>query len=361
MELREMVDLLHDAGLLDEGFDADSTVEDYLPTRISTHIPTLDDALHGGFKPGLHCVTGWPASYKTATMLQVAYLAARDGHPALYITDEITKRECMERLTAMQMRLDGHRDAPAWVDVTERAIRCASEGDEEGASAIAEALRKVRDTDMDVVDMGPRMAGTFDWHKDYGSDFEKSYRYIPSTFIEYEACGCDVGAIEAMSGYELVVIDPVNNLRKWEDKEGSDTYRPEDDAILRRDKELTSQELMEEVVEALDRWARCSEVVVVGIFHASRDGNGTSTYQKPPSLGDFKGTSKIESQAISTLEFVRYSKMRWKGCPKAPFAPADGMEAVAVYNLKNRQGGEVTSPVTLVADGPHSMVWEWSP
>lgn len=352
MDERGMVDLLAKVGILDDSTAEGSRV------RISTHIPTLDALLHGGLAAGLHCVTGGPASYKTSTMLNVAYRAACDGMSVLYVTDEVAPSECKMRLASMRMRLDGMRDAPAWASLVDVALRMAREGDSEGAERIATALREVDAASLDVMAMGPRIGSDFSPYRNFGRDVMENLRYIPSTILSAESAfseGVYNDEDAHLLGYNLIVIDPVNSLRMFE--VGED-YRDSDRAYYLRDRAMGERERMEEVVELLDRWARDENRVVVGVFHANRTGAGVP---KAPSMADFKGTSKVEYQAVTALKLVRYSDMDWTGHPRAPFTGGDGMEAVALYVLKNRQGGSIDHPIPLVADGAHSLTWEYRP
>lgn len=70
---------------------------------LPTPFPTLNQYLIGGYRPGVHSIAGEPGVGKSATMLyQVAYWVEKFPElKALYVTYEISKRQCWSRLTSI--------------------------------------------------------------------------------------------------------------------------------------------------------------------------------------------------------------------------------------------------------------------
>jgi hypothetical protein len=77
---------------------------------------SLARALHGGYWPGAHVITGVTGQGKTAYALQVALEAARDGCPVLYVALELDQPGMAARLLALLL---GEREAQPvmWSDL----------------------------------------------------------------------------------------------------------------------------------------------------------------------------------------------------------------------------------------------------
>lgn len=69
----------------------------YLPTGLSK----LDSTLGGGFKEGCHAIAGMPGVGKSAFVLFLSKTFAEIGHRVLYVTYEISVRQCWSRLLSM--------------------------------------------------------------------------------------------------------------------------------------------------------------------------------------------------------------------------------------------------------------------
>lgn len=72
-----------------------------LETPVPLPWPSIAPMYGGGFWPGVHVVGGGTKSGKTQWALQVAYHAARQGHPVTYIALELGKSDIMARLCAL--------------------------------------------------------------------------------------------------------------------------------------------------------------------------------------------------------------------------------------------------------------------
>lgn len=93
---------------------------------IRTHIPTLDNMLGGGLKEGKQVVVAArPSVGKSAFAMELAYQAARNGHPAAVLSQEMEDQEWIDRLTARigLVGLDGFNtgrmDESEWTAVTD--------------------------------------------------------------------------------------------------------------------------------------------------------------------------------------------------------------------------------------------------
>lgn len=73
---------------------------------VSTGIPEWDRMLGGGFKSGVHIIGAEPKAGKTALGLAIARRAVeQDGKRVLYLTYEVSKRQCWARETASYDKL----------------------------------------------------------------------------------------------------------------------------------------------------------------------------------------------------------------------------------------------------------------
>lgn len=68
---------------------------------VRTCIPSLDDSLSGGFRPGLHVMGAPPGAGKTAIALYMSLLMAMDGTPTVYYSMEVPGDDCRARLDSL--------------------------------------------------------------------------------------------------------------------------------------------------------------------------------------------------------------------------------------------------------------------
>lgn len=348
--------------------------------KVKTNVPALDNMLRGGLVPGLHCVTGGPSSYKSAMLLQIAYLAALDGAAVEYIADEIGIPEICARLATRRMYVESLRQLTepcgdyAWSEVEELFVR-TSEGqpapcndvlpgisDGEGFVSLLNAasgdMREVVQVDMvgnahkvlHVSDMGERLEKEWSHHDAFEFLLGARNRYITSVRRMCAELARDDGDNifdDTLHGNaDIIIIDPVNSLRTCEWQGLSE--------MVRDSTPESKRALVEEIVDDLDNWGRSTNTAVVGVFHGPRDGK----YPSHPSMQDFKESSRIEYRAVSAWKLVRADDMRWSGHPKPPKVP-EGTEAVGLFLLKNRTGKrtEKNKPIWLCADGAHNLIY----
>ena len=347
--------------------------------KVKTNVPALDNMLRGGLVPGLHCVTGGPSSYKTAMLLQLAYLAALDGAAVEYISDEIGIAEIYARLITRKMYVESLRQLTepcgdyAWSEIGE-LFAMASEGqpapyddvfpdvsDEEGfLSLLNAAIDDIREVVRDdvlgnahkvlhVSEMGGRLEDDWSHHDTFEFLFGAHDRYFTSVRRMCAELARDDGNNifddKLHGNADLIIIDPVNSLRTCEWQGYSE--------MVRDNTPESKRALMEEIVDDLDNWGRSTNTAIVGVFHGPRDGK----YPNHPSMQDFKESSRVEYRAVSAWKLVRADDMRWSGHPKPPRL-AEGMEAVGLFLLKSRTGlrTEPNKPIWMAADGAHNLL-----
>lgn len=376
-DLTEIQNQIEKSGVIELDHDDALGISD----KVRTNIPQLDEMLNGGLRPGLHCVTGGPSSYKSATLLQVAYLAAMDGRAVTYITDEISSRECWQRLTTRKMQVDklvgdGTHDVPPWASLEEAARVAARDDDAETLERIGSAINDVKHAEWRSPDYGKfigayfRRNGLVQLQYDHGTEghliiedigmvnspgqwygdssyelFVGNTRYIVSA-IQYSDDDGYLNWLENECNSDLLIIDAVNSLRLFE----------QDDYCRYRDHMPEPRARMETIVETLGEWGRSRNIAIVGVFHGNRT---RGQNQQHPNMGDYKETSAIEYHADTAWEFVRADEMRWSNHPKPPKVP-EGTEAVALYLLKGRAGkrsGRDNGPIWLCADGAHNLIY----
>lgn len=93
---------------------------------IRTRIPTLDNLLGGGFKPGKQIVlAARPSVGKSALAMEFAYAVASQGFGAAFLSQEMESAELVERLTArigsidMGRMADGKLSDSEWTGLTD--------------------------------------------------------------------------------------------------------------------------------------------------------------------------------------------------------------------------------------------------
>ncbi|MBR3225636.1 MAG: hypothetical protein IKF78_09980 [Atopobiaceae bacterium] len=352
--------------------------------KVRTNIPKLDKLLDGGLKPGLHCVTGGPSSYKSALLLQIAYLAAMDGRDVNYVTDEISARECWQRLTTRKMQVDkivsgGTHGVPSWASLEDVARSAEKSGDVELLGRVASAIHDVKRARWISPDYGKLARAGFtdngcvwlmynDEYAGYLSIEDMGRVIYPGQNFTNDECDLFLGntrylvsAIQQSGddGYldwmenechsDLLIIDAVNSLRMFEY-----TWDGKYERYYYCDHMPEPRTRMETIVQTLDNWGRSRNIAIIGVFHGNRT---RGQNQQHPCMGDFKETSANEYRAVTAWELVRAGDMRWSGHPKAPDVP-DGMEAVGLFLLKSRGGQrtENNNPIWLAADGAHNLI-----
>lgn len=108
---------------------------EYMDTKppVPSNIPPLDDLLSGGFRPGLSILGGAPGDGKSAFLLFLAMMMALSKKRVLYVSAEMSRRECVERCASFWSLYTGKEFSwsYAWklgLQAKERAEKAAENG-----------------------------------------------------------------------------------------------------------------------------------------------------------------------------------------------------------------------------------------
>lgn len=99
--------------LLGQAFDLMDRRASGLAVPIPMPWPEVNDAMGGGLWPGFHVLSGTTGSGKSQWALQVAYEAAKAGHPVLYVGLELGHDDMVARLAGLALA-DDDPHAPPW-------------------------------------------------------------------------------------------------------------------------------------------------------------------------------------------------------------------------------------------------------
>lgn len=99
--------------MIDGAFDLMSRRAEGKANPIPTPWDEVNEALGGGFWPGFHVLTGGTGAGKSQWALQVAWTAAKQGTPVLYLGLELGKEDLVARLAGLALA-DSEGSAPPW-------------------------------------------------------------------------------------------------------------------------------------------------------------------------------------------------------------------------------------------------------
>lgn len=99
--------------LLGKAFDLMERRADGRAVPIPMPWPEVNRAMGGGLWPGFHVLSGTTGSGKSQWALQVAYSAAKAGHPVLYVGLELGHEDMVARLAGLALADEGN-NAPPW-------------------------------------------------------------------------------------------------------------------------------------------------------------------------------------------------------------------------------------------------------
>ncbi|MEK5233479.1 DnaB-like helicase C-terminal domain-containing protein [Lysinibacillus sp. FSL K6-0232] len=100
-----------------------STVRENKIKPISSHFPSLDNTLGGGFFPGLYVIGGATSVGKTAFVHQIADQVASEGIPVFYFSYEMSRIDLMARSLSRLSLLNDRNSAVSDVEIkTGRAL-----------------------------------------------------------------------------------------------------------------------------------------------------------------------------------------------------------------------------------------------
>jgi replicative DNA helicase len=119
-----------------------------------THIPSLDEALVGGVRPGkVYVLAARPSVGKSSFSQQIGTTLARDGHPTLFLSQEMDGEELADRAVSHVGRIDygglmsGKMEREDWRRATEALDSLAQTPffvDDQGALTLADIKAKAR-------------------------------------------------------------------------------------------------------------------------------------------------------------------------------------------------------------------------
>lgn len=119
-----------------------------------THIPSLDQALVGGVRPGkVYVLAARPSVGKSSLSQQIGTTLARDGHPVLFLSQEMDGDELADRAVSHVGRIDysgllsGQMDQEDWNRATEALDSLAKTPfwvEDQGALTLADIKAKAR-------------------------------------------------------------------------------------------------------------------------------------------------------------------------------------------------------------------------
>lgn len=282
------------------------------PTVVGTGVPSLDSVLMGGLAPGCHVLMAQPGAGKSALALHVAMCVAAQGGRVLFASTEMTRQQCLARLSAAVARsTPGIPDFywSAWEQMGRNARREMAAFDLDaqgrldylGSFAAIRALRELRRT-------CPGLAVSDD-------DRVASVSALRETCAEGREAGMD-----------LLVVDYLQRLRPPDGCEREDQYRQ-----------------VTETSRALMDMARELSLPVLVISSMNRE----AMRSKEASMSGGRGSGDIEFDAVSIWQLMRDGE------------DDGGNQRVALHVTKNRRGPTTGErPLRLLFDTRHNTFSE---
>lgn len=282
------------------------------PTVVGTGVPSLDSVLMGGLAPGCHVLMAQPGAGKSALALHVAMCVAAQGGRVLFASTEMTRQQCLARLSAAVARsTPGIPDFywSAWEQMGRNARREMADFDLDaqgrldylGRFAAIRALRELRRT-------CPGLAVSDDGR-------------VASVSALRETC-----AEGHEAGMDLLVVDYLQRLRPPDGCEREDQYRQ-----------------VTETSRALMDMAREMSLPVLVISSMNRE----AMRSKEASMSGGRGSGDIEFDAVSIWQLMRDGE------------DEGGNQRVTLHVTKNRRGPTTGErPLRLLFDTRHNTFSE---
>ena len=282
------------------------------PTVVGTGVPSLDSVLMGGLAPGCHVLMAQPGAGKSALALHVAMCVAAQGGRVLFASTEMTRQQCLARLSAaVAHSTPGIPDFywSAWEQMGRNARREMAAFDLDaqgrldylGSFAAIRALREMRRT-------CPGLAVSDDAR-------------VASVAALRETC-----AEGRRAGMDLLVVDYLQRLRPPDGCEREDQYRQ-----------------VTETSRALMDMARELSLPVLVISSMNRE----AMRSKEASMSGGRGSGDIEFDAVSIWQLMRDGE------------DGGGNQRVALHVTKNRRGPTTGErPLRLLFDTRHNTFSE---
>lgn len=282
------------------------------PTVVGTGVPSLDSVLMGGLAPGCHVLMAQPGAGKSALALHVAMCVAAQGGRVLFASTEMTRQQCLARLSAaVAHSTPGIPDFywSAWEQMGRNARRemMAFELDAQGKLdylgnfAAIRALRELR-------------------------------RACPGLAVSDDGRVASVSALRETceegrkAGMDLLVVDYLQRLRPPEGCEREDQFRQ-----------------VTETSRALMDMARELSLPVLVISSMNRE----AMRSKEASMSGGRGSGDIEFDAVSIWQLMRDGE------------DEGANQRVTLHVTKNRRGPTTGEhPLRLLFDTRHNAFSE---
>ena len=282
------------------------------PTVVGTGVPSLDSVLMGGLAPGCHVLMAQPGAGKSALALHVAMCVAAQGGHVLFASTEMTRQQCLARLSA--------------------AVAHSTPGIPDFYWSAWEQMGRNARREMDAFDLDAQ--GRLDYLGNFAAirALRELRRACPGLAVSDDARVASVGALRETceegrkAGMDLLVVDYLQRLRPPDGCEREDQFRQ-----------------VTETSRALMDMARELSLPVLVISSMNRE----AMRSKEASMSGGRGSGDIEFDAVSIWQLMRDGE------------DEGGFQRVSLHVTKNRRGPTTGErPLHLLFDTRHNAFSE---
>lgn len=282
------------------------------PTVVGTGVPTLDSVLMGGLAPGCHVLMAQPGAGKSALALHVAMCVAAQGGRVLFASTEMTRQQCLARLSA--------------------AVAHSTPGIPDFYWSAWEQMGRNARREMAAFDLDAQ--GRLDYLGNFAAirALRELRRACPGLAVSDDARVASVGALRETceegraAGMDLLVVDYLQRLRPPAGCEREDQFRQ-----------------VTETSRALMDMARELSLPVLVISSMNRE----AMRSKEASMSGGRGSGDIEFDAVSIWQLMRDGE------------DGGGNQRIALHVTKNRRGPTTGErPLRLLFDTRHNTFSE---
>lgn len=282
------------------------------PTVVGTGVPSLDSVLMGGLAPGCHVLMAQPGAGKSALALHVAMCVAAQGGRVLFASTEMTRQQCLARLSASVAHSTPGIPDFYW-----------SAWEQMGRNA----RREMMAFDLDA-------QGRLDYLGNFAAirALRELRRACPGLAVSDDGRVASVSALRETceegrkAGMDLLVVDYLQRLRPPEGCEREDQFRQ-----------------VTETSRALMDMARELSLPVLVISSMNRE----AMRSKEASMSGGRGSGDIEFDAVSIWQLMRDGE------------DEGGFQRVTLHVTKNRRGPTTGEhPLHLLFDTRHNAFSE---
>lgn len=282
------------------------------PTVVGTGVPSLDSVLMGGLAPGCHVLMAQPGAGKSALALHVAMCVAAQGGHVLFASTEMTRQQCLARLSA--------------------AVAHSTPGIPDFYWSAWEQMGRNAKREMAAFDLDAQ--GRLDYLGNFAAirALRELRRTCPGLAVSDDARVASVSALRETceegrkAGMDLLVVDYLQRLRPPEGCEREDQFRQ-----------------VTETSRALMDMARELSLPVLVISSMNRE----AMRSKEASMSGGRGSGDIEFDAVSIWQLMRDGE------------DGGGDQRVTLHVTKNRRGPTTGEhPLRLLFDTRHNAFSE---